>query len=223
MFGSTMYAVSVMAMAVLVMASADVGDRVTATSISYQDMVTAVAKNAGARSTIYLFPGTQTVTTLKVQQTIQTTYTSCLSTEPGLPTCTDSANARYLVATTLSFQPSKRAVDLQAIPQETKPSKIDTIFGENKREFLSFIPVVLPVRYETVTLSSIKYTATTKHPSVTATVHISNCIPPALPFEAEECPPSDPVADYTTDPTTDLTTDPMTDPTTTNPGTTSLN
>ena len=51
-----MYAVSVMAMAVLVTATAEVDDRVTATS------VTAAAKNAGQRSTIYLFPGTQTVT-----------------------------------------------------------------------------------------------------------------------------------------------------------------
>ncbi|KAK8403258.1 hypothetical protein O3P69_000407 [Scylla paramamosain] len=110
---------------------------------------------------------------------------------------------------------SKRAADLQAISQKTKPSKTDAILGENKREFLSFIPVVLPVRYETVTLTSIKYTSTIKHPSVTATVQISNCIPPAVPFEAEECPSSDPATDPTTYPTTDLTTDPITDPTTT--------
>ncbi|XP_063848130.1 uncharacterized protein LOC135093149 [Scylla paramamosain] len=215
MFDSTMYVVSVMAMAVLVMAVADVSDRVTATSISDLDTVTAAAKGGGSRSTIYLFPGTQTLTTLKVQETISTTFTSCLSTEPGLQTCTDSVTARYLVATTLSFQPSKRAADLQAISQKTKPSKTDAILGENKREFLSFIPVVLPVRYETVTLTSIKYTSTIKHPSVTATVQISNCIPPAVPFEAEECPSSDPATDPTTYPTTDLTTDPITDPTTT--------
>ena len=63
----------------------------------------------------------------------------------------------------------------------------------------AFIPVVLPVRDETLILTSIVTTSTIKHPSITATVQLIGCIPPTLPFEAEECP--DPETPSTPTPT----------------------
>ncbi|XP_050687596.1 uncharacterized protein LOC126981016 [Eriocheir sinensis] len=142
------------------------------------------------RRTVYLFPGTKTLTVFNLVQVKSTTYATCLATQADLAPCSPQASARYYVATPLALGPTAVAEAGTPIEIHDSGDAADT----SNRGILFHIPVVLPFKQEVKTFTTALVTATVKDPNVTVTLQVTGCNPPELPIKDkfEPCPaPSD--------------------------------